>query len=381
MFSSIWSLPHTPVPPDWQLDWNGLVADLPWLHSLANVPQDPIHHAEGDVLTHTYLVAASLVSTQAWRALPEEERAIVFAATLLHDIAKPPCTQVAVDGRVISPGHARLGPRFVHELLWADVAIPSPPPLALRAAIAGIVRHHGLPLWCWEKADPTRAVVAASQVARLDHVVLVADADVRGRICADVEDLLERIALFSLLSQELACWDRPRVFASDHSRLHYFRSPGADPDYAAFDDTACAVTLMAGVPGAGKDTWIHRHMADVPVISLDEIRHELGKGATGNQGEVIMTAKARARNYLRHRQSFVWSATNITRALRSQLIDFFTAYRAHVRIVYVEAPFPTVLSRNLRRQHPVPEAVIAKLAGKLELPDLTEAHEVIWVEQ
>jgi tRNA uridine 5-carbamoylmethylation protein Kti12 len=52
-----------------------------------------------------------------------------------------------------------------------------------------------------------------------------------------------------------------------------------------------------------------------------------------------------------------------------------------VRIVYIEAPLPDVLSRNHQRLHPVPEAVIAKLAGKLELPDLTEAHEVIWVEQ
>jgi predicted kinase len=94
-----------------------------------------------------------------------------------------------------------------------------------------------------------------------------------------------------------------------------------------------------------------------------------------------MTAKERARTHLRRQQSFVWNATNVTRALRSQLIDFFTAYRARVRIVYVETPFPTLLRRNEHRQHPVPEAVIAKLAGKLELPDLTEAHEVIWVEQ
>jgi predicted kinase len=317
---------------------------------------------------------------QAWRALPEYERSIIFAAALLHDIAKPPCTQVAVDGRVISPGHARLGARFVHKLLWAGDSGPAPP-LAMRAAVAGLVRYHGLPLWCWKKGDTARSLMAASYPARLDHVALVAEADTRGRICADASDLLERIALFGLLAEELACWDRPRAFANDHSRTHYFRSPGSDPNYAPFDDTVCTVTLMAGVPGAGKDSWIHQHMASAPVISLDDIRRELNKSATGNQGEVIMAAKERARDYLRHRQSFVWNATNVTRALRSQLIDFFTAYRARVRIVYVEAPFPTMLSRNEHRQHPVPEAVIAKLAGKLELPDLTEAHEVIWVEQ
>ncbi len=39
---------------------------------------------------------------------------------LLHDIAKPPCTRVAADGQVISPGHAGLGARLIHDLLWAD---------------------------------------------------------------------------------------------------------------------------------------------------------------------------------------------------------------------------------------------------------------------
>ncbi|PWT75164.1 MAG: poly(A) polymerase [Chloroflexi bacterium] len=381
MNGPLWSLPYTPTPPDWRLDWNSLLADLPWLHTLSGVPQDPVHHAEGDVLTHTHLVVDSLVGTPAWRALPEQERATVFAAALLHDIAKPPCTQIAADGRVTSPGHARLGTRFVHKLLWGDNGMSSSPPLAIRAEVAGIVRHHGLPLWFLEKQDPARAVISASQVARLDHVAIVAESDVHGRICTDFSELLERVELFGSFCHELTCWDRPRAFASDHSRLHYFRTPGADPNYAAFDDTVCTVTLMAGLPGAGKDTWIHEHMADIPVIALDDIRRELGIGATGNQGKVVMTAKARARNYLRRRQSFIWNATNIIRALRSQLVDLFTAYHARVRIVYIEAPFATVLARNQHRQYTVPQAVIEKLAGKLELPDPTEAHEVIWIEQ
>jgi predicted kinase len=218
-------------------------------------------------------------------------------------------------------------------------------------------------------------------VARLDHVALVAESDVLGRVCTDSAELLERITLFGSFCQESACWDRPRAFASDHSRLHYFRAPGADPDYIAFDDTVCTVTLMAGLPGAGKDTWITEHMPGLPVIALDDIRRELGIGATGNQGKVIMTAKARARDYLRHQQSFIWNATNVIRALRSQLIDVFTAYHSRVRIVYVEAPFATVLARNRHRQYRVPQVVIEKLAGKLELPDPTEAHEVIWTTQ
>jgi predicted kinase len=379
VLSSTWALPHSPAPPDWQLNWNSILADFPSLNTLAEVPQDPLYHAEGDVLTHTRLVATALVDMPAWRALPEQERATIFAAALLHDIAKPPCTQVAADGRISSPSHARLGARIVHELLFSGTAVP-PPPLGVRAAVARLVRHHGLPLWFWEKEDPARAVIAASYAARLDRVALLAECDVRGRICTDASELLERIALFGSYCEEQACWDHPRAFASDHSRLHYFRSPGSDPNYVAFDDTVCTVTLMSGLPGAGKDTWIHEHMGNVPVVSLDEIRRELRISPTGNQGRVVATARERARDYLRLQQSFVWNATNVTRALRSQLIDFFTGYHARVRIVYVEAPFATVLLRNRHRQYPVPQTVIEKFISKLEVPDPTEAHEVVWIE-
>ncbi len=379
LLQPLWSLPYTPRPPTWQLDWNGMLATLPRLHTLAGVPQDPQYHAEGDVLTHTRLVTTSLVSMPAWQELPDQERAVVFAAALLHDIAKPLCTQETADGRVVSPGHARGGARLVHELLWADRTVPSPP-LAIRADIAALVRHHGLPLWFWDKEDPARAVIAASQIARLDHVALVAEADVCGRASTDAAELRERIALFRSYCQELACWKQPRAFASDHSRIHYFHSPGANPNYAAFDDTVCRVTLMVGLPGAGKDTWIQAHMANVPIISLDEIRRDLGATATGNQGEVVARAKAQARAYLRRQQDFVWNATNVTRTLRSQLVDLFLSYHARVRIVYVESPYATVLRRNRRRQHAVPEAVILKLAGRLELPDQSEAHEVVWID-
>ena len=34
------------------------------------------------------------------------EREVVFAAALLHDVAKPLCTKVEFDGRVTSRGHS-----------------------------------------------------------------------------------------------------------------------------------------------------------------------------------------------------------------------------------------------------------------------------------
>jgi predicted kinase len=131
---------------------------------------------------------------------------------------------------------------------------------------------------------------------------------------------------------------------------------------------------MSGLPGAGKDTWIREHKPDWPVISLDSIRREYRISPEEDQGHVIQTAKERARVLLRAQQSFIWNATNVSRMLRQQLIDLFLSYRAKVHIVYIDAPLSTILQRNRQRKEQVPEHVIYKLLGKLDIPDVTEAQ-------
>ena len=202
-------------------------------------------------------------------------------------------------------------------------------------------------------------------------IALLAEADVRGRICAGQQELLERIELFRTLCQEAQCYSHPRPFATDHSRFIYFRNPRAGPAYTAYDDTTFEVVLISGLPGAGKDTWIKQNRANWPVISLDMNRKELKVAPTEKRGAVVRVAKTRARELMRRRQSFVWNSTNVTRTLRRQLIDFFASYGDRIHIVYIDAPFEVLVRRNRYRQERVPEQVIHKLANMLEVPDKT----------
>ena len=375
----LWTFSGCPEPPDWTFDWEALFHRFAWLRALEGTPQEPDYHAEGDVLTHTRMVAEALIADGGWRALEPERRSVLFAAALLHDVAKPTCTQIAADGGISSPGHARAGSTMAREILTRGEGFVDAMPFPLREAVTRLVRSHGLPLWFLEKNDPQRAVLAASMSARLDEVAALAEADVRGRICADQQELLERVALFRSYCEEQACLTQPYAFASDHSRFVYFRDPTKAPTYAAYDDTVSEATLMSGLPGAGKDTWIVRHAPDLPVISLDMIRRELKVTPSDDQGVVAALAKSRARELLRRQQSFIWNATNITRALRTSLIDLFAAYHARIRIVYVDAPWEVILRRNQEREASVPEPVIARMLRKLEVPDRTEAHTVEWV--
>lgn len=374
-----WTFPFCPTSPDWKLDWEGLQEQFSWLRAMDGVPQDPIFHAEGDVLTHTRLVVEALVKMDAWRTLPTQERMLLFAGALFHDVGKPACTRTDESGRISSRGHALKGEFIAREVLWIGQELESPLPFSPREYIAGLVRFHGLPLQFlhWEK--PERRIITASQCVRMDIVALLAEADVKGRICADSDELLERIELFREQCKECLCYDKPRLFPDEYSRFLYFQREDRDLDYRAYDTTEFEVVLLSGLPAAGKDTWIQRHPANRPVIALDALRKKLKITAEDDQGPVIAAAKEQARQYMRAKQSFVWNATNITRAMRKQLIDLFLSYGARVRIVYIDAPFADILRRNRERQQSVPEHIIYKLLNKLEIPDVTEAHLVEWI--
>lgn len=374
-----WTFPHCPAGPEWRVVWPALLAAHPWLRALGGVPQSPIFHAEGDVLVHTGMVAEALAALPAWRALSDTERSVLFAAALLHDIGKPECTRAELDGTISSRGHARAGATIARRLLWTTEGFGQAVPFAVREAIVALVRLHGLPIWFLERDEIERAIVAASYRARLSAVALLAEADARGRTCADQSELLGRIDLFRETCTAHSCLEGPYPFPSDHSRVRYFRQRQQEPRYHAYDDTWGEVVLLAGLPGAGKDTWLRAWSPGLPVISLDAIRAARRVAPEAPQGAVAEAAKQQARAFLRARQPFVWNATNLTRLLRDPLIDLFMDYGARVRIVYHDAPLATVLRRNRARPGPVPESVIHKLAGKVDLPDLTEAHAVAYV--
>lgn len=376
-----WRFPGCPEPPDWSLDWDRLRGEIPGIEALHSCPQDPIHHAEGDVGTHTRMVCEALAGLPAWRGLGEAGRSILFAAALLHDIAKPSCTQANEDGRITAKGHARRGAQAIRTALYLrpSPALPATP-AAIREAIVGLIRHHALPLNWPDHPSLERGLFEASFQARLDWLALLAEADALGRTSIHRAELLDRVALFREVAAEHRCPDAPRTFASDHTRFLYFQGRSVPPDFPAFDDTRGEVLLLSGLPGSGKDTWAREHAGGLPVIALDALRTEMDVDPADAQGAVVAAARERAKLLLREGAPFAWNATNVTRAVRDGLVRLFASYRARISIVYVEAPWPEIVRRNRERRSPVPLAVMERLAAKLEVPTPAEAHEVRIVE-
>jgi predicted kinase len=363
-----------PQPPPWQVDWAAFDERFPWVRNLAGCPQDPVYHAERDVWIHTRMVCEALAGMPAWRSLPEAERPAVFAATLLHDVAKPACTRPDPAGRITSRGHSRRGAILARQILWR-LGVP----FAVREQIAALVRHHQVPYYLPDRPDARRLAIEVSQTARCDRLALVAEADGRGRVCQDQQRLLDNVALFVEFCREEGCLSAPRAFASDHARFLYFRDARRHPDAPAHEDFRAEVVLMSGLPGAGKDTWVRNNLPGWPAVSLDAVRAEIDVDPADEQGQVINRARDQARDHLRNGRSFVWNATNLSRQLRGQCVGLFAAYHARVRIVYVEAPQERLLHQNRQRPAPVPQAVLEGLLDRWEVPDRTEAHDVEWV--
>jgi predicted kinase len=227
------------------------------------------------------------------------------------------------------------------------------------------------------KPNAEKDVISVSWLTNNWLLYLFALADTRGRKTTEMSRAEENLELWKMLSEDHGCLHRPYPFANDHARFLFYRDQLSSLHYTPHEQYRCQVTLMSGVPGAGKDTWLAHHHPKLPTVSLDAVRAELDVTATDNQGEVIQTAREQCREHLRAGRDFAFNATNVTRLMRKRWIDLFADYSARIEIVYIEPPLSTILEQNKKRTNPVPEKVITHLVDNLEPPTFAEAHQVI----
>src|SRR6185369_6277206 len=201
-----------PQPPDWRVDWEALTGRYEWLQAMRDCPQDPVFHAEGTVWTHVGMVADALAGLEQFRALPAHDREILFAAVLLHDVAKPLCTREE-DGRITSRGHSHRGAIAARRILWELGS-----DFHTREQVCALVRHHQSPFHLIQRADAQRLAFRISQTARCDLLALLAEADALGRQSATRSELLTQVELFREYCREQDCFYAPRQFPSPLSR-------------------------------------------------------------------------------------------------------------------------------------------------------------------
>lgn len=354
------------------LDW---ASSQPWAEAMRHCAQDAVWHPEGDVWTHTAMVFEQVRELDDYAGLDRSEQIALLFTALLHDSGKPKTTRPDPEtGRLRSPKHSLAGAHLAREVL-RDLACP----LAEREAIVSLVRYHGRPPYLLESANPEHEVVRLSSLLNNHQLHRFTLADTRGRDRNEDSRPEEALHLWRDLAAELNCLDGPYPFANEQARFLFHLGKLSSLHYVPHESPSCTVTMMSGLPGAGKDTWLARHRPGLPVLSLDRLREELDISPDENQGRVAQAAQARAREWLAAGKSFAFNATNLTASMRSRWIDLFAAYGARIEIVYLEPPIDLLWNQNREREASVPESAMARLLEKLEVPTPAEAHSVLWV--
>lgn len=352
---------------------------------LSGIQQSPKYHAEGDAYRHTQMVCDALKSMPEYQTLNELQQHILYVAAMLHDIGKIPTT-VFIDGDWHTPHHAPTGSRMARELLWKEYGLCGKKELIeTREAICLLVRYHSAPPVVIERDNPQLQLhrIAANGLLAPDFSIkmlcLLCKADMLGRKCADQQELLDKITLCEELAKEEGCYETCYPFPSPYTQRAFLAGRDVWKEQKLYDDTWGEVILMSGLPGTGKDTWIKGNLSGIPVISLDDIRRANKIPATAEQGLVANLAREQAKEYLRKHQSLVWNATNITTQMRESLVSLFETYHAHVRIVYLETDWQTLLERNHSREYVVPQDIVEGMLSKMVLPEAYEAGKVQWL--
>lgn len=374
-----WTSLQSLIPLPGQVpDFQACLEAFPALGLGKGVQQGP-HHLEGDVWTHTQMVISELSALPAYQEMPRERRVIVFLAALLHDVAKHSTSVVDPDTGVVSqPGHSRRGSIDARLALW-DAGVP----FTEREAICRLIANHQKPFFAVKGSrsgqSPEFVVHELSWQLDIPLLALLAEADVRGRICHDQEAMLEAVELFREQARIEGCFGTRREVVDAHTALCYFRGAEVHPDYPLFQEDGSKVVVMAGPPASGKDTWVTQNCPGLPVVSFDDARAELGLRHGKNEGMVAHRAFDKAKDLLREKKPFVWNATHLTPQTRARTLDVLYAYNAEVELVYLEQPRAELLRRNHRRDTSLSNRALEEMLFKWEPPLPYEAHRVRYV--
>ena len=374
--NSIWPS-HMPIPSpgsgasSWEADVCNIFPRIK--ERMLETPQDPVHHAEGDVWTHTKMVIDCLLSESGYAALPQAIRGVMFYSALLHDVSKPETTKHNGD-RVIAPGHSARGAVFSRRLLWEQGV-----DFYLREQVCRLIEVHQVPFFAFSNRKNLSSEFLVRQMScdrSLDLLTLLATSDMKGRVCPDQNKVLDDIALFREQAKELSCLDQPYPFPDSATRIAYITSQGQRyPDQAVFQKDPFEVIMMSGLPASGKNTWIKLN-SELPVVSYDDIRAKMGIRYGRGTGSIVHAADDQIREHLRKKKSFIINGTHLSRQMRRRQIELIRNYGGQVKVVYCEAEHGELIERNSSRDTSLSNSKLMGMTSRWEVPGLDEVESV-----
>lgn len=360
-----------------------MAGEFPWARQMIDCPQDVLYHAEGDVWTHTMMVLDG--AEQRAPDLEEAPVGLMRLAALFHDSAKPETTVIEFcekeqRERVRQPNHAKRGADKAWQWL-----VDSGQDVRLAREVAALVLWHQRPSHIHEQSNQqTRIARFVAEGGRWDRLFALCESDQSGRISPNVVDGLLALDLLRLDVQSLSenmGHDLMRGESPDSPEWRYRigEAWSADPFYAPAPESKKRLTLMSGLPGSGKSSWVRENAGDAVVVSLDEIRSEFKRYKRNQEfeGRCYQEAVSRLRKALAADKDVIWDACSLDARSRGKVLRIGRDYGANLRVISVDEPFSVAAARNAERDYAVPAGVMADMARSREMVLATEAHELV----
>lgn len=364
---------------------------FPLLREFKNTIQDPIWHAEGDVHIHTDMVLDELYKVFRNKEFEPDpnQRQILILAAILHDIAKPLVTK-EVDGRIKASRHEVVGRDYlVYRLLELEL------PFSSYKQIINLVGYHQRPKLLVIKNEPDYKYYALSTYFNPTLMYWLEIADLRGRTCDDKEETI--MYLDEYLSKTKEILDTHKLESSvtrfethkEYRWSKYLLATGqvnsvTEVPQKIFerntDEHSFTFTLLCGVPGVGKSTFIKKYLSGSEIISMDEIRAELGDRRDQSKNKkVALIAKERLKEALRKKKNVLWDATSIRKEHREQLLSLAEAYGAYTSLFVLLDKEKNIRAKNKDREFAVPDEVITRMIENFQYPSPDEAVQVLYI--
>lgn len=338
-------------------------------HDMIGCKQSKQYHREGDVWEHTKLVVKAMreyvMNNCVIDDYNERERArILMTAALFHDLGKPSTTYFdKADNEWHCKDHGLAGSKMARNLLMDES-------IKFREEIVWLVRNH-MVFHYFDMKSPTEKNAIIDKLSKglstIENLLALNIADSQGSINNEdsTESLQNRVATIKGIAK-----DRFSTYKTGSIET---RRP-------------CAY-IMIGLAGAGKDTFIKRHLLEPVCICRDYYRELLvDKEIKGRkllldkagEGKVTRMVEEAIKDNCMNNRNIVINQTSLTKKGRMELRDKILSYGPDYNIVYVyieaNGGYETCIER---RKGQIKPEVIEGMWNKLDFPDYTECDDLI----
>ena len=364
-------------------------------------------HKEGSPWNHTKLVLDNAIALIRkgycgniifkYKGMEQHEKALLLAA-LFHDIAKPVVTGFDdAKNDWSAPNHANTGACMTRVLLFDE-------DIKLREEVVFIVKNHMMMHHILDdrKKLEKKLFKFAQNEEWKDHTVSCAEYTASYEMlcymcmCDDFGSFSEGETFIDKMNKQEYIYG-----LKDATTEHGFSIKNGVYYAGVYGNENCLIArnilygepvddhkkdihvfVLIGTSGAGKSTYYKKHFPNLPVVSRDITRIELG--FCGPDEKIVGTLKQeqavtehickQIREYAKNGQDFVVDNTHMRAKYRDELHRLLKDYRVEWNYIYIEAPN---LDENIRRRKEEgfgekSEGIIKGMLQTFEFPETYE---------